>query len=152
MAGQGRTPKDDRRNRTPLRLGEVRTASANGWQYGAIPTPPEGLSKAAVEAWNTWFAAWFAAFWSPADLPGLRHLVRLYDRVEMGDFTRATELRLSMDGYGVSPKGQQHLRWRAPSPAPEPPPPGRRYGHLRAAPDAATRSEGPHPPRGEVEA
>ena len=85
---------------------------------------------------------------TPSDLHGLRHLVRLYDRVELGDFARATELRLSMDGFGVSPKDQQHLRWRAPAPTPEPTTtPSQRYGHLRAAPSL---SEGgsPPPPRG----
>ena len=31
--------------------------------------------------------AWFAAFWSPADLPGLRQLVRLYDQVGVASFS-----------------------------------------------------------------
>jgi hypothetical protein len=59
-------------------------------------------------------AAWFASFWTPADLPGLRQLVRLYDEVERGEFTRASELRLQMDTYGITPKGQQDRRWKPP--------------------------------------
>jgi hypothetical protein len=55
--------------------------------------------------------AWFAAHWTPSDLPGLRQLIRLYDQVERGEFQRASELRLQMDTYGITPKGQQDRRW-----------------------------------------
>jgi hypothetical protein len=58
--------------------------------------------------------AWFASFWTPEDLPGLRTLIRLYDQVERGEFQRCSELRLQMDNYGITPKGQQDRRWRAP--------------------------------------
>lgn len=74
---------------------------------------------ASVEAWATWMAAWFAAHWTPDDLPGLRTLVRLYDQVERGEFQRANELRLQMDTYGITPKGQQDRRWSAPSDEPQ---------------------------------
>ena len=69
---------------------------------------------ASVEAWNVWLSAWFAAFWTADDLPGLRQLVRLYDQVERGEFQRASELRLQMDTYGITPKGQQDRRWARP--------------------------------------
>lgn len=59
--------------------------------------------------------AWFAAHWTPADLPGLRTLIRIYDQVERGEFQRANELRLQMDTYGITPKGQQDRRWARPS-------------------------------------
>jgi hypothetical protein len=36
--------------------------------------------------------------WLLSDLPGLRVLVRLYDAVERGEFQRAGELRLWLDG------------------------------------------------------
>jgi hypothetical protein len=58
--------------------------------------------------------AWFAAHWTLDDLPGLRTLIRLYDQVERGEWPRATELRLSMDTYGITPKGQQDRRWARP--------------------------------------
>jgi hypothetical protein len=41
-------------------------------------------------------------------------LIRIYDQVERGDFTRSTELRLWLDTLGVSPKGQQDRRWVRP--------------------------------------
>lgn len=58
--------------------------------------------------------SWFAAHWTPSDLPGLRQLIRIYDQVERGEFQRANELRLQMDTYGITPKGQQDRRWAPP--------------------------------------
>jgi len=87
---------------------------------------------ASIEAWSTWFAAWFAAFWKPSDLPALRQMVRLYDQVERGEFQRATELRLLMDTYGVTPKGQQDRRWKPPTGEVAASSTGSSYGHLRA--------------------
>jgi hypothetical protein len=65
--------------------------------------------------WSTWMRSWFAAHWMPGDLPALRHLARLYDRVDRGDSRLAGELRLWMDTYGITPKGQQDRRWAPPA-------------------------------------
>lgn len=80
-----------------------------------------------------------------ADLPGLRVLVKLYDEVGRGEFVRAGELRLWMDTYGLTPKGQQDRRWKPPEE-----PASRNevltptvYGHLRAV--------DPQPPHHESE-
>ena len=81
---------------------------------------PGRLTLAAKTAWKTWFHAWFASHWTPDDVPGLRQVVRLYDQVERGEFHRAAELRLQMDTYGITPKGQQDRRW-APPKADDPP-------------------------------
>lgn len=77
---------------------------------------PDGLMPASVEAWGLWFSAWYAAHWSLVDVPAIRHLVALYDQVERGEFTRASELRLGLDTWGISPKGQQDRRWIEPKP------------------------------------
>jgi hypothetical protein len=114
MAGRGAPPQPERRRRAAPVRGEVQSATAVGWQHGKVPPPPDGLMPASVEAWTTWFAAWFASFWTPGDLPGLRVVVRLYDQVERGEYTRATELRLWSDTWGLSPKGRQDRRWRKP--------------------------------------
>ena len=117
MAGRGAAPKptSERRNRSAPQRGEWGSVDAVGWQHGDVPAAPEGLTDAAVETWQVWFAAWFAAHWTPEDLPGLRTVIRLYDQVERGEFTRANELRLQMDTYGITPKGQQDRRWVRPS-------------------------------------
>jgi hypothetical protein len=71
--------------------------------------------SASLLAWETWMGAWFAAHWTPEDLPGLLTVVLLYDQVQRGEFQRANELRLQMDTYGITPKGQQDRRWVRPS-------------------------------------
>jgi hypothetical protein len=117
MAGRGRAPKAvaQRRNHHAPQRGEWAPAAGVGWQHGEPPTPPDGLLKASRDAWVTWMGAWFAAHWSPDDLPGLRTLIRIYDQVERGEFQRANELRLQMDTYGITPKGQQDRRWAKPT-------------------------------------
>jgi hypothetical protein len=41
-------------------------------------------------------------------------MIRIYDQVERGEFQRCGELRLQMDGYGLTPKGRQDRRWKPP--------------------------------------
>lgn len=140
MAGTGRAPKerDARVNKHAAARGEIQHAETEGWQHGNTPPAPDGLMPASVEAWSTWMGSWFASFWTPADLPGLRQLVRLYDQVERGEFQRAAELRLQMDTYGITPKGQQDRRWKPPRQGDDAKPAGKRaagsgrYSNLRA--------------------
>ncbi len=76
--------------------------------------------------------SWFAAHWIAEDLPALRQLVKLYDQVERGEFQRMGELRLQMDTYAITPKGQQDRRWKQPEPSGNAEPKARKYGHLKA--------------------
>lgn len=139
MAGRGPKPKPKaarRRRNVPAR-GDWKPAPGVGWQHGKIPAPPAKMLKASRDAWETWMRAWFAAHWRPEDVPGLRQVIRLYDVVERGEMQRATELRLAMDTYGITPKGWQDRRWEPPA-APAPVPSGKPapatdnpYGHIR---------------------
>jgi hypothetical protein len=138
MPGRGPAPKANRRNKSdaPIR-GDYVARPGEGWQHGDIPEPPVGLMPASIEAWSVWMRAWFAAHWTPADLPGLRKVIQLYDQTERGEFQRSAELRMSMDTYGITPKGQQDRRWQAPKEdapqvADQPQQPGQRFAHLRA--------------------
>lgn len=137
MAGRGRAPKDAavRRNGHEPQRGEWQAAGAVGWQHGPTPKAPAKLTKAAREAWDTWMSAWFAAHWTPEDLPALRQIVRLYDQVERGEFQRMNELRLQMDTYGMTPKGQQDRRWKRPEGEAEAP-----AGDAPAAPSSDRRA------------
>lgn len=136
MAGRGRPPKEDRVNAHALQRGDIVQADTPHWA-GEVPEVPEGVMPATAEAWRVWFGAWFSAHWTPDDVPGLRQLIRLYDQVERGEFQRAGELRIQMDTYGITPKGQQDRRWKAPAvkepQATTPTPTGKKYGHLRSA-------------------
>jgi hypothetical protein len=122
--------KAQRRRRNAPKRGEWQPTPGIGWQHQLFPVPPDGLLETSRSAWETWFRAWFAAHWTPDDLPGLRQVIRLYDQMERGQFQRASELRLAMDTYGITPKGQQDRRWlpperRSPIGVPDP------YAHLR---------------------
>jgi len=134
----GPIPKEQRRRRNKPARGDWRARSSLGWQHGEIPPAPEGVMPATQAAWSAWMQAWFAAHWTPADLPGLRQVARLFDQLERGEFTRAAELRMGMDNYGITPKGQAFLRWAPPkadapemAPAPEDDEDEKLYGHLR---------------------
>ena len=132
----GPAPKQVRRRRNKPVRGEWQASDGIGWQHGAIPEPPDGLKAETLRAWQTWMHSWFASHWTPDDLPGLETTILLYDQVRRGEYQRATELRLSMDTYGITPKGQQDRRW-APGKALERPstttkePIADPYAHLR---------------------
>ena len=115
MPGRGPAPKPNRRRRNKPVRGEWVASENVGWQHGELPPPPDGLKDISRWAWDSWFKAWFAAHWTPDDLPGLRVVIRLYDEVERGEFTRATELRQMLDNYGITPKGQQDRHWVRPT-------------------------------------
>lgn len=142
MAGRGPAPKADRQNKydVPAR-GEYQATPGVGWQHGETPRCPV-RSRAAQETWSTWMGSWFAAHWTPQDLPNLRLVVKLWAKCDTGKAigSERTELRQLMDSYGITPKGQQDRRWTPPKadqhPQPEPSEtPGRLYGHLRAVGD-----------------
>jgi hypothetical protein len=114
MAGKGPAPSSDRRRANTPERGEWKTPSGVGWQYGKPPKAPAGLRRESQFAWRIWMRSWFAAFWTPEDIPGLRVVILLYDQVQRGDHHRASELRLQMDTYGITPKGQQDRRWKPP--------------------------------------
>lgn len=128
----GPAPQEERRRRNEPGRGEWRRPEGWGWQHGKVPSMPAHLLGASRDAWRVWFGAWFAAFWTPEDVPALRQMVRLYDQVERGEFQRHSELRLMMDTMGVTPKGQQDRRWRPPVEGESVSVVGEsRYGHLR---------------------
>ena len=136
----GPPPSFDRLRYNKPARGDWRTAPGAGWMHGKWPDPPEGVTEATATAWRTWGAAWFASFWQPSDLPALRVIASLYDRVERGEYVRSAELRQWCDGFGISPRGRQSLRWRPPATDPAPTPGDasngsaakRRYGHLKS--------------------
>lgn len=124
MAGRGPAPDLNRYRRADPARGEWKPSTDGGWQ-GEVPALPAGLRPSSAAVWDTWFHAWWAAHWTPDDLPGLRLVISLYDRVSRGDVRRLGELRQLMDSYGISPKGQQDRRWLRP----EPPRPSRFAGN-----------------------
>ena len=113
----GPPPKRNRQNKydVPTR-GEWQASAGVGWQHGPIPKPPTNLTTVARATWLVWFRAWYAAHWTPDNLPQLRKCIQLYDAHERGESKAITELRQWMDGLGITPYGQQKLRWLKPEP------------------------------------
>ena len=106
MAGRGPAPDPNRlRHGTPAR-GDWQPSPDGGWQHD-LPEPPPGISPAAAEVWRGWFTAWWAGYWTPDDLPLLRLVIRLWDRVDRGDVKRAAELRQWLDSCGISPRASR---------------------------------------------
>ena len=153
MAGKGPAPKAQRyRRNTPAR-GEWQPSPDGGWQHD-LPAPPAGLLPGTVTVWESWFKAWWAGPWTLDDLPQLRFIIRLFDRVSRGDVQRLAELRQWFDTFGISPKGQQDRRWTRPEP-PKPAQPwssGGRLRRLRVTDDDPythlRATDGPVPPPG----
>ncbi len=134
----GPPPKEQRRRRNVPARGEWVATPDTGWQHGPMPKPPVALQPDSRIAWRTWMTSWIASHWTPDDLPGLRVVILTYDQVQRGEFQRGPELRMLMDTYGITPKGQQDRRWQRPKGEPviETPetvtPPDSPYGHLRS--------------------
>ena len=115
MAGRGPAPRAERYRRGAPTRGEWTPSPDGGWHH-PLPEPPQGLTAHSASVWTDWFKAWWAANWTPDDLPMLRLTIRVYDRVMRGDIRRLPELRQWLDSAGITPKGRQDRRWQAPPP------------------------------------
>jgi len=107
----------NRRRRNVPKLGEWKPSAESGWQHGKVPEPPDGLMADSLTAWTTWFRSWFASHWAPEDVPGLLLVIRMYDDVLRGSQSKASDrasLHAWMRSYGITPDGQQKLRWLPP--------------------------------------
>jgi hypothetical protein len=115
----GPAPKLIRRRRNAPASGEWRRATADGWQYGPVPDPPDGLTDESKETWAQWFDGWVAAYWSPLDVPGLRMAIRGVDQVQRAMQRGGASGRLHrealawLNAYGLT-KGRQLRRWLPP--------------------------------------
>ena len=132
----GPAPNPTRRRRNVPARGDWKPSPGEGWRYGEIPEPPDGLLKATTDAWATWFGAWFASHWTTDMVPGLRLVALAYDDVVRGNVKASdrTALHALMRAYGITPDGQLALRWAPPKQESAPPPAGSSddpYGRLR---------------------
>lgn len=116
----GPKPKADAK-RPEQRRHPVTPAEKGGWQHGEIPEPPGQLCAESLEVWGTWFAAWWASFWKPEDVPQLRLVITLFDKTTRGELD-PSKLTPYLDRFGLTPKGRQDLRWAPPEAPPAPAP------------------------------
>ena len=78
-----------------------------------LPERDEGWSDRTRATWAAWRADPVTAQWSPADVAYALDTILLYDGLTSAN--GANEVRLRMDGLGLTPKGKRDLRWRVPA-------------------------------------
>ena len=119
MAGRGPAPKEQRRRvnepqrgewrelppRNPAKPPAMRAAPAGGWATGTRA------------AWKAWWSDPASLVWTPAERDAVFQLAWLHHLLERGEISRASEVRLRMDGLGLTPKGKRDLRMRVVEPA-----------------------------------
>jgi hypothetical protein len=79
-----------------------------------LPPLPEregGWLERTVEMWEAWRSDPVTSQYGPADVAAIKDLARLFEDPKVAP----NELRLRMDGLGLTPKGKRDLRWRTPA-------------------------------------
>ena len=112
MAGNGPAPQAVRRRRNEPARGEwIDLPPLAKPVLGKLPARSRGeepWSKRARATWEAWRSDPVSAMWSPADLAYAWDTLGLYESPK----TLPSEIRLRMDGLGLTPKGKRDLRWR----------------------------------------
>lgn len=111
----GPAPKDasQRRRRNEPARGEW--VDLEPLSAPVLPELPEGeWSPITVMTWAAWRQDPVTAQWSSSDVAYALDTIRLYEQMTPSS---ANEVRIRMDGLGLTPKGKRDLRWRIPASA-----------------------------------
>lgn len=119
MAGTGPAPKlaDERRRRNEPARGEWTELPPLAEPVIAARPPARAKgtgpwSKRTLAAWRSWRADPVGAIWGPAERDAIIDLAYLHHEWCSGKLQLSAELRLRMDGLGLTPKGKRDLRLR----------------------------------------
>ena len=116
MAGRGPEPKHEgqrRRTNKPARGEWLDLPPTNPAKTPGMPRAPKGGWAAGTRAaWIAWWSDPASLTWTPADIEAVRALTGLHHELERGKFSLAPEVRLRLDGLGLSQKGKRDLRLR----------------------------------------
>lgn len=114
MAGTGPAPAETRRRRNEPARGEwVDLPPLEAPVLPELPELAEGeWSERSRSTWAAWRSDPVTAQWSPADVAYALDAITLYEAMTPSN---ANEIRLRMDGLGLTPKGKRDLRWRVSS-------------------------------------
>jgi hypothetical protein len=105
----------------PAELRRRRNAPAGGeWvdlpelETPVLPPLPAGdWSEHSIAMWDAWRADRATSQYTPADIGYALETIRVADSYHRGGpASLVSELRLRMDGLGLTPKGKHNLRWR----------------------------------------
>lgn len=126
MAGRGPAPKDpaQRRRRNEPARGEWVDLEPLAEPVLAAKLPPRGRGAGSWSArtramWKAWRADPATGMYGPAEIAAVVELAWLFEAAVRGE-EKQSEVRLRMDGLGLTPKGKRDLRWRPPSERTEP--------------------------------
>lgn len=120
MAGQGPAPKDPgqrRRTNEPARGEWVDLKPVEKAILPALPKRKGGWSARTRATWNRWRKDPATTMYGESEIASALDLAYLHHDWTRGDSKLAAEIRLRMDGLGLTPKGKRDLRWRPPLPA-----------------------------------
>ena len=118
MAGRGPAPKPPsrRRNRVKPARGEWKTVSRSNLPF--LPELPAreadegGWSKRTTSTWEAWSLDPAAQTFGPSEIAAALDLAYLFETYVRGETKLAPEIRLRLDGLGLTPKGKRDLRIR----------------------------------------
>ena len=120
MAGKGPPPKDPgarRRGQTPGRGEWVDLPPLEHTVLPELPAFFRGRAKwsaRTLAAWDAWRQDSATGQYGPADIAAAVELAYVMEAAVRGE-EKPAEVRLRMDGLGLSPKGRRDLRWRTPA-------------------------------------
>jgi hypothetical protein len=118
--GRGPAPKpsEQRRRRNKPERGEwVELPSLEKPILPELPKRGRGEGRwhpRTVAAWAAWRDDPATTQYGPAEIMAAVELAYIHHSYCVGD-EKASEVRLRMDGLGLTPKGKRDLRWRSPS-------------------------------------
>jgi hypothetical protein len=121
MAGRGPAPKPkDQRRRTnaPTRGEWVDLPAVATPTLPELPKRPRGAGRwhpRTVAAWEAWRQDPASTQYGSAEVSAALELAWLHHESIMDGEPKASEIRLRMDGLGLTAKGKRDLRWRAPT-------------------------------------
>lgn len=124
MAGRGPAPKDPaqrRRRNEPTRGEWVDLPALTEPVLPKLPTFYRNRAKFSQRmksAWDAWRQDPATTQFGPAEIAAALELAYLMEAMIRGD-EKAAEIRLRMDGLGLTAKGKRDLRWRVVSEATE---------------------------------
>ena len=111
MASPVPKPKNQRRNRNPKLAGDWVQLPKEGYQ-GRIPSVAGlRLNRDSQRWWRKIWRSPMATQWNEGDVPALKELAMLRERLMDGKISVAAEVRLRSDLFGLTPAGRQARRW-----------------------------------------
>ena len=118
MAGRGPAPKpkEQRRNKSAPQRGEwVDLVPLTEPVLPELPDWPSDSGRCwhprTLATWSAWRDDPATSQYGPAEIAAAVELAYVHDAFVRGD-EKAAEVRLRMDGLGLTSKGKRDLRWR----------------------------------------